>query len=354
MKGVMVVLQFVYRAQLLVFLIFCMTAYSNVFDCVDSTVQCTIACRMEQQWKSMQGIYQQLEPTDRVFTSQYNHPYWLESRKHIKKLVAGPANEQFFFDPVVENAMVRRGRSVLQEYEILYLKQCISNDTKALIQTYQETTFGNNPWEINEFKCTTNTLGHLYSAARILEGARSQKQIKTIVEFGSGFGNLARILKSIKPNVTLVLIDFPELLALQYLYLNATLSGAEIIAHAQLPATFKEGAIHLVPVFLIENMALEADCFVSTFALSESTEFLQKLMLEKNFFKASLCYITGQIAGWGSLNFVNQTTLLSAMRAIYQDVLCEPFHSLSASFIQDLPSYELLARNQVSIDKDPL
>ena len=150
----------------------------------------------------------------------------------------------------------------------------------------------------------------------------------------------------INPEVTLVLIDFPELLSLQYLYLSSSLPDAQIVVHSTIPETLQEGAIHLVPVFLIKDMSFQADAFISTFALSEATPYLQNLIIEKKFFNASICYLAGQLMGWNSLNFVNQALVLNGVRSVYNDVLCEPFHALSTNFIKDLPSYELLARTQ--------
>jgi putative sugar O-methyltransferase len=301
-----------------------------------------------KEWQATQVLYHHLATTDNEsLTQYYNHPYWLQSRNHIKKLIEGPVNENFLFDPVIGNAMVRHGRSAMQEYEILYLKNCLGDETKALLEKFKETEFGHITQEISEYNCSTNSLGHLYYAARLLESSHNQIKIKKIVEFGSGFGNLARVIKMIKPDVTLILIDFPELLALQHLYLSSTLTNPEIIAHTKAPTSLKMGAIHLIPVFLIKDLTIDADCFISTFALSESTEHLQKIIFEKKFFDASICYIAGQISGWGALNFLNQSILFNNLRTHYKDVVCEPFHSLSTNFILDFPSYEVMAKNPV-------
>lgn len=74
--------------------------------------------------------------------------------------------------------------------------------------------------------------------------------------------------------------------------------------HARVLETFQEGAIHLIPIYLLPQLTLKADfLFISTFALSESSAYTQETVVAKKFFYAKYCYISGSYtAGEMSLN----------------------------------------------------
>lgn len=111
---------------------------------------------------------------------------------------------------------------------------------------------------------------------------------KSIIEFGGGYGNMARLIKKMNGDITYTIIDLPELLAIQYIYLGSLFSEDCInLVNAENPQIL-EGKINLVTSdFVIDgNVNLIAESFISTWAITECPEFLQKLVLESNLFNA--------------------------------------------------------------------
>jgi hypothetical protein len=302
----------------------------------------SINASFDQQWHCMQEEY------SRVFQSlcnqnldileqHYIHPYWQGARERIRNTILGEPEKNFLGDKQLGYDMVRRIMGVAQTYEICYLEHCITPKTQKLIQQFKESECAQLDIDCYQYNCSSNTLGHLFYAAKILEN-KKDLPIKTIVEFGSGYGNLAHIFKTMLPDTTLYLIDLPELLAIQLLFLRESMPEIPVYFHAQIPSSYQENAIHLIPIHIIEQCSIYADLFISTFALSEATELVQKMMIKNNFFNAKMVYITGQIDGWGKLNFVPHALLINAVKNYCQHSICQPTHLI----FNERVSYEIL------------
>lgn len=111
---------------------------------------------------------------------------------------------------------------------------------------------------------------------------------KSIIEFGGGYGNMARLIKKMNSDITYTIIDLPELLAIQYIYLGSLFSEDCInIVNAE-NTKIQEGKINLVTSdFVIDgSVNLSTESFISTWAITECPEFLQKFVLENNLFGA--------------------------------------------------------------------
>jgi hypothetical protein len=111
----------------------------------------------------------------------------------------------------------------------------------------------------------------------------------TIVEWGGGYGDMARILRRINPSATYVIIDLPEMLALQYVYLGAV--EGESVLHIVDPAAplFPAGKISLVNASDVAAIidALRANAFLSTWAITESPVEAQTFVADHHYFGAS-------------------------------------------------------------------
>ena len=290
-----------------------------------------------EQWLLMQENYKKMLITFPQ-QEQYCNNCWKTNQRAIEKIILGTPNQRFLYEPVISGAMVRRGYTLFQKYEDTFILDCIHPETKKLVLSYKETSFGLLPKECKELNCSTSTLGCLFYAAKILDNP-NKPEIKTIMDFGGGYGNLTRIFKQLLPEVTLFIVDLPELIAIQYLFLNSTLPDTKIYVHTEKTDMFEQGAIHLIPIYLVEKLNLTTDLFVSTFALSETPLFVQNLVINKNFFNASMCYATGQLHGWGNFNFEQHDTVFNSIRALYSYVSCQPFHHMLES---SLSSYEIV------------
>lgn len=301
-----------------------------------------------ENWKNMQYYYQVFLDAAKNHLAAENalcHQNWQNLRPNIQKIINGQYKPDFFSTPEINCTMIRSGMGVGQQYELCFLTECISSKIKNLVATFQDTTFGNLPKECQKLNCSNNTLGHLFYAARTLESIDKEPEI--IIEFGGGYGNLARIYKHFLPNATYVIIDLPEILALQYFFLKETTSEKNVIFHSTIPESYETSAIHLIPAtFLDQINNLSGDLFVSTLALSETSAQAQHIVKNKKFFNAKMVYIVGQLNdSTGTLNggFPHHDLIHSAIRTCYQKVDCHPFHFI----LNNLMTYEIIAQNPI-------
>ncbi|KKK58388.1 hypothetical protein LCGC14_3044940, partial [marine sediment metagenome] len=131
---------------------------------------------------------------------------------------------------------------------------------------------------------------HLASYTRATQNAFWDNQ--HIVEWGGGYGNMARIIRRMNPSVTYTIIDLPELLALQYIYLTS-LEGKDRV-HIINPGddiSVSPGVINLIPSqYLLESKEniLSCDGFISTWGLTESPQKAQMYVHKHAYFGASM------------------------------------------------------------------
>jgi putative sugar O-methyltransferase len=297
-----------------------------------------------KNWSEMQISYDNLckafAQNNNLLESIYLHPYWKTTKNEMAAIIRGQPDHNFLQRKPISGPMVRKGFGKTQEYEVAYLNSCLDENTQVLLKKFSDNSFGGISYDCKQFNCSVNSLGMLFYLAKILE-LNKGLPINTIVELGAGYGCFAHIAKQIIPDATYIIFDLPEYLVIQELFLKETLPQIEVITHTKSPTTWKGKAIHLVPIFLLSDLDIKTDIFVSTFALSESPIKVQEMVVRKNFFSASFSYITGQFNGWGSLhNFVDHLTIIKGIKNIYNNYYLQPFHN----FDNQLFSYEMYGK----------
>jgi hypothetical protein len=271
-------------------------------------------------------------------TQEFVHPLWLEAQPIFARLVREGVPYDFLQHPVVRGMFVRTGFAKPQEYELEYLRR--SNEKIwALTKMYRESSVGGPVFDCSELGISVNSLGMLYYFARITEHLNNGP-LNSIIEFGGGYGSLCRVFLELLPKApTYMIVDLPEMLAIQYVFLKASSRGYRVVAHTSLPLHVKEGCVNLVPVHLIEGANLKPELFVSTFALSEATSSLQQAIAKCGFFDAGLAYIVGQnikAEMWRDVSLEPPDTIHAAAYSQYDNVKLNPFHFGD--------SWELIAR----------
>jgi len=134
----------------------------------------------------------------------------------------------------------------------------------------------------------------------------------SIIEWGGGYGNMARIIRRMNPTVTYTIIDLSEFLALQYIYLSSIEGEGNVhIVQPDITPQLALGKINLLSsqMAVSKGGGLRCDGFISTWAITESPRDVQKFVREKEFFGArslllgSLInennYLAGTLAGIG-------------------------------------------------------
>lgn len=111
--------------------------------------------------------------------------------------------------------------------------------------------------------------------------------IGTIVEWGGGYGCLAKLLRRLRPGGTHVIIDIPLMSCVQWLYLTAIFGPEGVHQIRTEEDVVLPGRINLLPLTFLERRGdLRADLFISAFALNESSDLAQDFVLSRNWFGA--------------------------------------------------------------------
>lgn len=317
------------------------TSSTVVYQLLTSYCAFSIATSPEQLWSGMQEKYGVLiSHADNEKINASCHPLWLSLRRDISRLIQSTYTNTFLNEACIRNAMVRSGFEHTQLFEQVFLQKCIRSSTKQQLSLAQDTQFGGTAIDCPALSCSANTLGHLYYAARILEATYPEIP-HIIIEFGGGYGNLARLLKQAIPTATIAIFDIPEMICLQWFFLKNTTSY-HIVIHDSAPDNLESGAINLISVEHLDSGTLSCDVFVSTFALSEASLDAQNTIVNKHFFNAQTCYLAGQIDGWSNtLKFNSHELLINAIHAQYTTIYCSPFHHFGVNVL----SYEIIAKN---------
>lgn len=112
----------------------------------------------------------------------------------------------------------------------------------------------------------------------------------SIIEWGGGYGNMARIIRNMNPGITYTIIDLPELLALQYVYLTSVEGeGCINVNNVQDQIRIVPGKINLISSHHLYNRDIELKCdgFLSTWAITKSPRNAQSYVMSKKLFNAN-------------------------------------------------------------------
>jgi len=321
---------FMHNCRKYIFLIMCLitsAANTQSFE--------TIWFDMQSKYNNLKNKFSTLRDLDK-----YSTDYWKTTAKNFDNLIQGVPDINFLNNYNVGEAMVRTDYCRIQKFEECYLENCLSDKTKSIIKNFKD-----NDKDLLQKKstlnCSSSTLGHLFYASKVSENLNISP--KTIVEFGGGYGNLSHVFKQIYPEVTIIIFDLLESIALQYLFLKYTNPNIDIIVHGSpIQDDLQKNAIHLVPIYLLNECSFTTDLFISTFAITESSNFVQNLVIQKHFFNANLIYVVGQLNGWkeaGHRWMTDHQNLISAIRNNYKKIQCNPYHI----FEENHKSYEMIA-----------
>lgn len=260
------------------------------------------------------------------------HPVWEDARRTFADLVEGDIPADFLSHPLVRHMFYRTGFGELQQIELDYL-QATDPAFRRLCRPYRESRVGQPLQDCRPpIRGSVESLSKLYYLARISERIPIG-DLRMIVDFGGGYGQMCHLFQQVvAPRPTIVLVDLPELLTLQYLFLRAS-SSAPTVGHTTLPIQLRPGAANLVPVQLLADTGIRCDLFLSTFALSETPTRMQQFVVESGFFGASSLYVTGQNTGdelWRNYEFAEMSAVIAAAGSRYTEIRLEPFPVVSA------------------------
>ncbi len=225
-------------------------------------------------------------------------PLWATSTRTIENFFVSEFSNNFLRHPVIRSTMCIDNPRTTRTFQ----KQLITTTFGDKAQTYlEETRVGNLFISDSTFKTSGNTIHHLYHLAKLCSTTPSKNlTLGTVIEWGGGYGNMARIIKKINPFATYVIFDIPVFSHIQYVYLATTLGAQHVTIFNG--DRFEPGKITLVPLdetllhkaTELINKSLTPDLFLSTWALSESNEKSKAFVREHEFFHANTLLIAYQ------------------------------------------------------------
>jgi len=225
---------------------------------------------------------------------QFTTPLWDNFNRKIEKAFLPFPPFSFIRDPVIMDTMfVNAGGNWLKKQQ-KYLKKRLSE--KKLEYFLREDLVGE-PFLINSKYLTShNSVHHLYHIMKFLDVTNCEfKKLNSIVEWGGGYGNLAKIFKRLKNKpITYVIIDTPMFSCLQWLYLSSIFGEKQTNLISESGLSIEPEKINLLPISFVKEHKLNSDLFISTWALSESSRYSQDFVINQKWFNAKNLLIAYQ------------------------------------------------------------
>lgn len=217
----------------------------------------------------------------------FTTPVWEDYNIQAKNVFVPEPPFSFLRTKVIMDTMfVTAGGKWLSEELALLEKRFSYEELKKFLQE----DYVGNPILLNSKYLTShNSIHHLYHIANfeIKTGCQINK-VGSIIEWGSGYGNMAKIVKRINPEVTYTIIDMPLFSCIQWLYLSSILGPNAVNILRNPGSRIEKGKVNLLPVFFLKKKEkeLSADVFIATWSLSESSRFAQDYVDSLNFFNS--------------------------------------------------------------------
>lgn len=239
------------------------------------------------------------------YASLVRHPFddsmtcpWKSHNAALEKALLPNPPFGFLMNRTILNTMFTAAGGAWLDAELSFLEQRFRED--ALRSLLMEDYVGNPLLLNSKYLTSHNSIQHLYHLARFSGATRCDlATVRSVVEWGGGYGNLAKLFWRVaNRRVTYLIIDIPLLSCLQWLYLS-TILGEECV-HLMVDASdgVAENSINLIPVCFARTCDIGPDLFISTWGLSESPRRAQDYIVEQDWYKAAhlLLAYQGEIA----------------------------------------------------------
>ncbi|MDP3966118.1 MAG: putative sugar O-methyltransferase [archaeon] len=213
---------------------------------------------------------------------KFIQPLWKKDYQRMKETFLD-SGFSFLRNPVIRETMFTTKEGKLMRNEIRFLEEKISEG--KLKYLLEEENIGNPILSNNKYRTSHNTIHQLYHLIFYSEASKVNfGKVKRVVEWGGGYGNLARIFKKFNPFQTYTIIDLPTFSCIQWVYLSSVFGEKKINFIASIKDKIEEGKINILPICFLEKIKLHADLFISTWALNESSEYSQNYVIKNKWF----------------------------------------------------------------------
>lgn len=210
---------------------------------------------------------------------------WKSFNSNLEKSLLPSPPFGFLNDPTIMVSMFATAGGDWMIKELKFLESKLSKRT--LDNILQEDYVGKPLLLSSKYLTSHTVIHHLHHLIKFRQSTKAKiESLKTIVEWGGGYGSLIRILKKINKKATYIIIDTPFFSSLQWLYLSTIFGEREVNLLLNSNNKIIKNKINLLSLPFLENHKLNADLFISTWGLSESSKFSQDYVLEENWFNA--------------------------------------------------------------------
>ncbi|MBI5626994.1 MAG: hypothetical protein HY935_07355 [Nitrosomonadales bacterium] len=212
------------------------------------------------------------------------HESWSQNIADLESYFVSQMNEDFISNKVINGTMVFTNREAYK----LEIKNISAAFDKRKIEEIISKDL-NPAFLAGKSRRSTliNSAHHLHHLMRFEQvTGRKIGDIRSAVEFGGGYGNMARIVENIGSCKTYSIVDLLLFSCIQYVFLS-TVAGEDQVALADVK-TRKNAKFILHPLFRANSQAnLHGELFLSTWALSESTRASYEWVIACDLFGAS-------------------------------------------------------------------
>ena len=198
---------------------------------------------------------------------------WLQNRIELRKQILWRDPRIFLQWDVVNRTMFHECRQT----ELEFLKKM--SNWEDLRKYLTEDSIGNPKKFASMPESSGNLIHHLYSVSRFLDVYPvSVSKISQVVEFGGGYGSMARLFYKMGFNGRYVIFDLPEFVALQEFFLSSL--GIDVSIFRQ--PTREKGVVILTDIedFRKQCAFEQTDLFIATWSISESPLELRETILK--------------------------------------------------------------------------
>jgi len=217
----------------------------------------------------------------------YVVPDWLKNIQAMEDAFLHNFHFNFLRLPVIRATMIVISTPSWKKNQLDYLESKL--DTGTLKSMLTEYNVGKPILADFKYTTSTNSIHLLYHFIKFSsELSVDLKNLSTVIEFGGGYGDAAKIFKTINPQATYIITDLPIFSFVQLVYLQSIFGKEEVFLVNDV-RDVQKGKINIIPfdaekLSMLKEHVKSVDLFISTWALSETPKQTQDLIKSLNYF----------------------------------------------------------------------
>lgn len=238
-------------------------------------------------YRKYRGLYLEYKKENAI-DPKWVVPMWQEFMNSMEKDFLGAFDYSFLKNPIIKQNIFVSINSRLQKAQMTYLTKIFGEQELYVI--LPESSVGNPTITNFRYRTSHNTIHHLHHLAKFSDEAKiNLNSLESAVEWGGGYGNFARIFLRMNPEATYTIIDLPIFSFIQATYLSTIFGPDKINLIIETGQNIQKGKINIIPInkSILGGISWgEPEIFVSTWALSESSDYAQNFVGSLAFFGA--------------------------------------------------------------------